>query len=395
LLKTWPFESSSSDKVYHTTLLEDLTLRCDCPGYYIKKKGKPWECKHITKKVIPAEGFKVRYNAEERVVVENYKGAFTLDQAVKRSGNNPEVAAMAKSVMTNLGPGVTGVTFASEAPEPPKPARVNPMLASAMPDGRSISDYEDPGFAMEEKLDGHRVMVRVKDGVVEAWSRPRAGGNGPLTRSLPPHIIEQLLKLVDALIDGELVSPSGQSWNVVELCNAHKLKLVLFDLLEAHGKNFMGQPYSTRRQALELVVGRMKPDPNVVSIVESGPVSEAAVKAIWDRGGEGGVIKRKAGIYRPGWRTPDWIKVKKQNTAVLTITGFKAGKNGPYSTVLLKDDNGIETRVKTLDNDWLREFDKNAASYIGKRLVIHYQEQTPSGSYRHGMWDHIAGEGEK
>ena len=132
-----------------------------------------------------------------------------------------------------------------------------------------------------------------------------------------------------------------------------------------------------------------------VAITSSVPVSRAAVDAIWKAGGEGAVLKRKAAPYRPGWRSPDWIKVVKKLTATLTVIGFEAAKLGPYSVVLLRGDDGVETKVKTLDNHWLREFAAAPGSFIGRRLVISYRERiAKGGQYRHPMWDHFAGEGE-
>jgi len=124
------------------------------------------------------------------------------------------------------------------------------------------------------------------------------------------------------------------------------------------------------------------------------PVTLEAVAEIWNRGGEGAILKRTASTYQPGKRSADWLKVKKVGAATLTITGFEAGKSGPYSTLALRGEDGKTTTVKTKDNATLAAITANPDSFIGRRLVISYCELTDSGSYRHGMFDHFAGPGE-
>jgi hypothetical protein len=114
--------------------------------------------------------------------------------------------------------------------------------------------------------------------------------------------------------------------------------------------------------------------------------------AIWKRGGEGAILKRLSSRYQPGYRSPDWLKVKAEHTAVLTIIGFEMGKSGPYSTLRLRDAGGHETTVKTLGNQLLRDITAAPDSFLGREVVITYQERTPAGFYRHGRFDHFTKE---
>ena len=47
-LKTWKFDSSSSDSVYTVTQVDSVTLRCNCPGFY-RAKDRNLGCKHVQK----------------------------------------------------------------------------------------------------------------------------------------------------------------------------------------------------------------------------------------------------------------------------------------------------------------------------------------------------------
>ena len=270
------------------------------------------------------------------------------------------------------------------------------MLASAMTDpvtGAAFNARFADGWCLEEKLDGHRCVVIVgqRGTQIDAFSRPRNGLAH--RRDLPPHILAQLRRFPEGVYDGELVAASGKAWDVVS--GGAQLVLVLFDVLNAKGRDVTGAwTYLERRDALLFVLGKLPTSQTAISTVASVPPSWARVQAIWARGGEGVILKRAASVYRPGMRSTDWIKVKQAHAATLTITGYEAGKSGPFSKLALVDGDGHATTVKTLGNALLRAITVNPAAFLGRRVVITYQEKTPAGAYRHGIFDHFAGQGE-
>ncbi len=271
----------------------------------------------------------------------------------------------------------------------PVPMCPAPMLASAMTEPVSGAAFDrrfaGGAWVMEEKLDGHRLIAVVTDGQVAAFARPGRDGVAK-SRDLPAHIVTELQRFPDGVYDGELLAPSGKSWDVTTV--GAQLVFVVFDVLHVEGS------YDRRRTALLDALRVLPLGQTAVSTVESVAPSWSAVEAIWKRGGEGVIVKRRASYYRPGYRSPDWVKVKQSHAATLTITGFDAGKSGPYSALKLRDVDGHDTTVKTLDNELLRAIAAAPTSYLGRRVVISFQEKTPSGSYRHGMFDHFAGKGE-
>jgi bifunctional non-homologous end joining protein LigD len=259
---------------------------------------------------------------------------------------------------------------------------MNPMLASAMPEGVSLSQFMSAEWCLEEKFDGHRVTVLKQGDTVSAWSRPQRGATkAALPRTLPPAIVDALRDLPDGRYDGELVVPGKRSWHVARNDSKHQQQLVLFDMLEVLGTLVIDRPYAERRALLTLAVAHHGGDR--LRVPESVPVSAEAAQAIWDRGGEGAIVKRLAARYQPGKRSPDWVKVKRKAAATLTIIGFHAGKSGPHGKMRLRDDHGVETSCGTpRDVDPQRD--------LGRRVVISYTEKTDSGSYRHGSFDHFA-----
>ena len=127
-------------------------------------------------------------------------------------------------------------------------------------------------------------------------------------------------------------------------------------------------------------------------LATQGPVSQAAIQAIWDARGEGAILKRKDSTYRSGWRTPAWVKVKDIGSAELTITGFVEGLGGPNSVFRLRHDDGRETQVKVLTNALLAAVSAKPNTYIGRRVTISYMGVTSKGQWRHPIFDHFTEE---
>jgi bifunctional non-homologous end joining protein LigD len=284
---------------------------------------------------------------------------------------------------------------------------IPPMLASPMKPGFTVSPGE---WVAEEKFDGHRLIIEVSDTSndlftagrgVWAWSRDHK------SRVLPRHLRDELVYLPVGIYDGELMVPGGQSHNVTELEKLGQLQFVVFDVLESLGKSTTHLPYSERRQLLEAsfdYARQLNPLLANVVLAESTPVASMGdvVKLrdeVWARGGEGLILKRVRSPYSAGKRTKDFVKVKQLRNSTLTVVGFEASRGtinnrGPYACVVLEDEDGNVTTVKTRNDACIAELEKVGAGlspsrhpYIGRRLCIEYQNRTEDGGYRHPRWD--------
>lgn len=301
-----------------------------------------------------------------------------------------------------------------------------PMLASPMTKG-VITNWSD--WVVEEKYDGHRLIVVVgATGDVTAYTR-RVGESGrPNERALPAHIIAALRLLVAGVYDGELIAPTpstdgvATSTDVTRLDLQDGLRLVLFDVFSIAGVDVTRNPYHERHAALLRIVTRVPV--SKLAGVELAPSFAVAsredvltfVRGVWERGGEGAILKRRASTYQAGRRSPDWVKVKKTLHAILTVVGFEKSKGTvrfpghPFAIVRLRDDAGVETTVKTKDDHELARLTDQwkalqvSCDYaptpsehpsIGCRLVIEYQDRTRDNGYRHPRWDRWAEEGER
>ena len=81
----------------------------------------------------------------------------------------------------------------------------------------------------------------------------------------------------------------------------------------------MREPWTARRKRLEGVV-----EAQGVAGVGLAPYTDDAA-GLWDTwvgmGGEGIVLKERDSIYRPGMRSPSWLKLKPKLTLDVIVTG--------------------------------------------------------------------------
>jgi bifunctional non-homologous end joining protein LigD len=204
-----------------------------------------------------------------------------------------------------------------------------PMLATAgdLPTGT--------GWAFELKWDGVRAIAVCSGGHTRLFARR---GN-EITMAYPE--LAGLCTAVgtgqEAVFDGEIVvldaagRPSFRDLaermhvrdpvRAAQLAGKMPVTYMIFDLLRLDGTDLCGLPYEQRRAALEEL------DPGgqrwlVPPYFDDGPATEAASR---EYALEGVVAKRLASPYRPGLRSPDWIKHKSDLTGDFVVGGFRPG----------------------------------------------------------------------
>lgn len=273
-----------------------------------------------------------------------------------------------------------------------------PMLAAAMPKKPLIMT---PGqWVAEQKYDGHRILVEVRGGVAAGWSRLGK------YRQLPHHLCEAFRNVADGIYDGELFVPGGKAYGVKELTNSAELVYVAFDILQVGAETLIDFPYWERRKRLGEIIKNQESG-SYFSALSTSPMwavsSEREVdhilRQVWDRDGEGLILKDISMPYTPGKRPKNsWVKIKKKQSAVLTVIGFQPSRGeivvrGPHAIVVLKDDEGNITTVKTKNDLELAKFDQQTPGFmeqhpaIGRKLRIEFQERTADNSYREPRWD--------
>ena len=185
-------------------------------------------------------------------------------------------------------------------------------------------------FAIEEKFDGHRGMLRLSDGAVTLLNR-HGRDEGRIKNT--PALAQAAKAWADAspalwagtILDGEMYggSLSGTAHLLGSAGRTDtRLRYIVFDAPFLGGVDQRKLPWAGRRAALEAAM-RGAPAPFEISALLAP--TRSVVEDIWARGGEGVVIKDRNAPYSSGDRS-SWTKVKQASTAEGVVLGFTEGR---------------------------------------------------------------------
>lgn len=194
-------------------------------------------------------------------------------------------------------------------------------------------------WTYELKWDGVRALAVVRSGQIHLYARsgteitvayPELGG-------LAAAVTDAVGEDGETLLDGEVVvlddaghpsfSALAERMHVrdperaAHLADTVPVTYMIFDLLVRGGTDLTHQPYQQRREQLE-ELGLAGPHWLVPPSFSDGPATMAA--AI-EHTLEGVVAKRRSSPYRPGTRSPDWVKVKQEETGDFVVGGWRSG----------------------------------------------------------------------
>lgn len=203
-------------------------------------------------------------------------------------------------------------------------AFVSPMLATL-----TAAPFTDPAWLFERKLDGVRAVV-VRDGTGPAlWSRTQKRMDAAY-----PELADAVAAHVppDSVLDGEVVAFDGNRTSFARLQGRIGLRdpkaalasgipvfLYLFDLLILDGYDLTSLPLRTRKRLLRDAVDFRAPLRMSAHRTTDG---ETYLREACRRGWEGLLAKRADAPYRPGRRSPDWLKLKCVHEQELVIGGW-------------------------------------------------------------------------
>jgi bifunctional non-homologous end joining protein LigD len=188
------------------------------------------------------------------------------------------------------------------------------------------------GWAYEFKWDGVRAIAALRGGATRLWAR-----SGAEITIAYPELAPLGRMLEDAVLDGEVVvfNDAGRpsftllaermhvrdSGRAARLAATMPVMYMIFDLLRFDGLDLTGRPYAQRREILESLAldGSHWLVPPSLS---DGAATRAAAE---ENSLEGVVAKRVESTYRPGVRSPDWVKVKLELTDEFVVGGWRPG----------------------------------------------------------------------
>ena len=131
------------------------------------------------------------------------------------------------------------------------------------------------------------------------------------------------------VLDGEAVAGAGSEGIQAVFEARHRqgsaMAFAAFDLLETDAHSVLAEPWTARRKRLEDPLDVPPPGIYLVLVTEHAP-------ALWDAcvglGGEGIVLKERTSVYRPGVRSPAWLKLKPKLTLEVVVTVSRARSLG-------------------------------------------------------------------
>jgi bifunctional non-homologous end joining protein LigD len=231
------------------------------------------------------------------------------------------------------------------APAPAAGATVptlDPMLAeNGTPAiARSLSS---PSW-VEVKWDGIRAMGTWADGRMRLHARRGTD----ITDRYPELTADgaPFLPVADAVVDGEIVAFDAHGrpsfsllQNRMHLTRPREIErevvrtpivYMLFDLLRLDGHDLTDMPLRERRTLLDDVIADLDAPLQIPPVFDD---VDAALDASREFGLEGVVVKDPRSRYRPGQRSPAWLKLKHTRMQEAVIVGIRPGKGDRESTL--------------------------------------------------------------
>lgn len=187
-----------------------------------------------------------------------------------------------------------------------------------------------PEWLFEVKWDGMRLLADV-NGTVDGRLRMTSRSSRDVTANFPE--LAGLTALApDVLLDGEVVlldhgvpsfrALADRMHTPVEerVALARPVTYMVFDVLRLYGVPLLDRPLHERRATLERLDLAAVPAAALSPTYTDGRALLAATEA---RGMEGVVAKRRDGVYRPGARSPGWIKATHRHTQACLVGGWR------------------------------------------------------------------------
>jgi bifunctional non-homologous end joining protein LigD len=207
-------------------------------------------------------------------------------------------------------------------------APFKPMLATT---GRLPAG---PDWAYEFKWDGVRAIGEITGGGARFYARTGVEVTVAYPELAP---LAAAPGVVDAVVDGEVVVLTQQGrpsfvslaermhvrdrGRAARLAASLPVTYMIFDLLRLDGRDLTTVPYLDRRKALDSLA-LAGPHWLTPPSYADGAATSAAAE---ENSLEGVVAKRLGSVYRPGQRSPDWVKVKLELTGDFVVGGWRPG----------------------------------------------------------------------
>lgn len=222
------------------------------------------------------------------------------------------------------------------------------MLAKSAPATEDTINMLTGTHYFDLKIDGVRDVIAINKGVVRIQNR-----NGVDTTDRYPDIVEACIEKFgtdcQVVLDGEMVvkvdgRPDFKATSQRDRCSggakiAARSKsmpatFIAFDLLYLNGVDFRNEPFSKRKEQLDLFLDLYSIYPNTHATIEPNVGSMDGHKMmdlVREHHLEGVIAKRLDSRYKAG-KGSDWLKIKPTFMLSAVVTGYTAGEGARAST---------------------------------------------------------------
>jgi DNA ligase 1 len=204
-----------------------------------------------------------------------------------------------------------------------------PVKVMLYPKAKGVEDgFESVGSpaVIEPKLDGFRVQIHVSKSSVKLFTRRL----DEVTAQFPDVVkaVRDCVRSTDVILDSEVVGIDSQTKRMVPfqkisqrikrkhgidaMIKSQPVVVYVFDVIELHKENMINKPLNERREKLKAIISVKK---NILVLIDQ-LITKDLTKALkyyqecLDLGLEGVMMKKVDGVYKPGKRVGDGVKVK-------------------------------------------------------------------------------------
>nr|MBA3986864.1 ATP-dependent DNA ligase [Flavobacteriales bacterium] len=268
------------------------------------------------------------------------KGLFTLVRSSSSEKQNHWLLIKKKDIYaTALHYDAEDYISHTEKPSPPPKVRtlqlkkpIRPMLASP---GKVI--FNDPKWLYELKYDGYRAIATIQNGTVELYSR-----NGISFNEKFAFIYNQLTKMEhDVVLDGEIVVVNNKGVPQFQALQNYQpgmtkgtLQYFVFDILHLNGHDMHTLTLTERKSFLPEL---LEPLSHVLYAEHLEGMGKTLYAKAVKMGMEGVIAKKCSSVYTPGYRSEDWVKLKKTESMEAIICGYTISEKAtrPFGSLIL------------------------------------------------------------
>jgi len=150
---------------------------------------------------------------------------------------------------------------------------------------------------------------------------------------------------------------------------------VVFDVLELDGKDLRSLPYSERR---EILLSLNLTHPNI-KVADQFTDIKAAWNEVERTGAEGLILKQLSSLYREGYRTSNWRKVKNVKETDLVFTKYEQNPQG----ITVENDDGIRCLVGGKHQHEVKKLIDLGGE---ANITIRHLGKTKAGKYRQPVY---------